>query len=128
MSVFSESYGRNDLAAVAARSIPAWRGDRDARARRSRCANDRFGSRVFAACESEQAARRAVSALPETIAGRAAVTLARHPLAEFARSASRRRQRGAMQWRSGRLDAMAERDSAPFAARGQGFRWGVAKW
>jgi 4-diphosphocytidyl-2-C-methyl-D-erythritol kinase len=86
MNVFSESYGRNDLEPVAtswypevaralallARIVP------DARMTGS-------GSAVIAACENEDAARRAVDALPEDIAGRVVVTLARHPLAGFAR-------------------------------------------
>lgn len=86
ISVFSESYGRNDLEPVAAsrypdvaRAIAVLEGIVPG-ARMSGS-----GAAVFAACESEQAARLAVSALPATIAGRAVATLARHPLAEFAR-------------------------------------------
>ena len=43
------------------------------------------GAAVIAACETEDAARRAVSALPAAIAGRVVATLARHPLVGFAR-------------------------------------------
>jgi 4-diphosphocytidyl-2-C-methyl-D-erythritol kinase len=86
ISVFSESYGRNDLEPIAASQYP---GVAQAIAVLGRIVPGArmsgSGAAVFAACESEQAARRAVSALPETIAGRAVVTLARHPLAEFAR-------------------------------------------
>ena len=86
MSVFSESYGRNDLEPIAASQYPD--------VAQAIAVLERIvpgarmsgsGSAVFAACESEQAARLAVSGLPEAIAGRAVVTLARHPLAEFAR-------------------------------------------
>lgn len=86
ISVFSESYGRNDLEPVAAA--------RHAEVARAIDALGRIvpgarmsgsGAAVFAACETELAARTAVSMLPATIAGLAVATLARHPLAEFAR-------------------------------------------
>jgi 4-diphosphocytidyl-2-C-methyl-D-erythritol kinase len=86
MSVFSESYGRNDLEPVAASRYP-----QVARALASlaRIVPDArmtgSGAAVFAACESSDAARRAVNALPESIPGRVVATLARHPLAGFAR-------------------------------------------
>src|SRR5688572_28938390 len=86
ISVFSESYGRNDLEPVAALQYP--RVAEAIAVLESIVPGVRMsgsGASVFAACESEHAARLAVSALPEAIAGRAVVTLARHPLAEFAR-------------------------------------------
>jgi 4-diphosphocytidyl-2-C-methyl-D-erythritol kinase len=86
MSVFSESYGRNDLESVAASQYP--RVAEAIAVLESIVPGARMsgsGASVFAACESEHAARLAVSALPETLSGRAVVTLARHPLAEFAR-------------------------------------------
>lgn len=86
MNVFSESYGRNDLEPVAASRYPE--------VARALASLDRVvadarmtgsGAAVIAACENEDAARRAVKALPEHITGRVVATLARHPLAGFAR-------------------------------------------
>lgn len=86
MNVFSESYGRNDLEPVAASRYPEVA---RALASLARTVPDArmtgSGAAVIAACETQDAARRAVNALPEAIAGRVVATLARHPLAGFAR-------------------------------------------
>jgi len=85
IGVFSESYGRNDLEPVAA--------SRYSEVARALAALARIvpgarmtgsGAAVIAACETQDAARRAVNALPQDIAGRVVATLARHPLAGFA--------------------------------------------
>lgn len=82
IDVFSEGYGRNDLAAVAAsrhavvaQAIAALKAVAvDARMTGS-------GACVFARCESEAQAHEAVKGLPAGMVGRAVRTLARHPLA-----------------------------------------------
>ncbi len=82
MSVFSESYGHNDLEPVAASRHPEVA--RALKALGSRVADVRMtgsGACVFAACESADAARTALQALPDGSAGRVVRTLARHPLA-----------------------------------------------
>jgi 4-diphosphocytidyl-2-C-methyl-D-erythritol kinase len=85
ITVFSESYGSNALQPVAASryrdvasALTAWESLADVRMSGS-------GAAVFAACESETAAHDAIDALPAGVAGRAVRTLARHPLASFAR-------------------------------------------
>ena len=86
MSVFSESYGRNDLEPVAAAQYPDVAAALAALARVSRNARmTGSGAAVIAACETEEAARRALRALPAGVAGRVVVTLPRHPLGGFAR-------------------------------------------
>ena len=84
--VFSESYGSNALQPVAASRYPEVA---RAIAGLSRQVPDvrmtGSGAAVIGACESETAARAAIDALPAGIAGRAVRTLARHPLAGFAR-------------------------------------------
>ena len=86
MNVFSESYGRNDLEPVAVSRYPEVA---RALASLARVVPDArmtgSGAAVIAACETQDAARRAVNALPEDIAGRVVPTLARHPLAGLAR-------------------------------------------
>ncbi len=86
MSVFSESYGRNDLQPVASARYPevpralVFLARVDPQARMSGS-----GAAVFAVCNTQDAAQRAVQALPGGIAGRVVATLTRHPLAGFAR-------------------------------------------
>lgn len=86
ITVFSERYGRNDLQPVAASRYPEVA---RALASLARTVPDArmtgSGAAVIAVCETPDAARRALNALPEGIAGRVVVTLARHPLAGFAR-------------------------------------------
>jgi 4-diphosphocytidyl-2-C-methyl-D-erythritol kinase len=86
ISVFSESYGRNDLEPVAVSRYPEVGRARGLLARivpEARMTGS--GAAVIAACKTPDAAARALNALPEDIAGRVAATLARHPLAGFAR-------------------------------------------
>jgi 4-diphosphocytidyl-2-C-methyl-D-erythritol kinase len=86
ISVFSESYGRNDLEPVAASRYPQVASALASFARIVPGARmTGSGAAVFAACETPDAARRAVNALPEDLAGRVVTTLARHPLMGFAR-------------------------------------------
>lgn len=86
MDVFSESYGQNDLAGVTATRFPAVAEALSALTRDARVARmTGSGACVFAACATESEARRALGALPPHIDARVARTLARHPLAEFAR-------------------------------------------
>jgi 4-diphosphocytidyl-2-C-methyl-D-erythritol kinase len=89
ITVFSESYGSNALQPVAVARYPdvagalfAWKSLADVRMTGS-------GAAVFAACESETAARSAIDALPAGVAGLAVRTLARHPLAGFAQRSGR---------------------------------------
>ena len=86
IDVFSASYGRNDLAAVTCARFPEVAA---AIAVLSRAAPQArmtgSGSCVFAACSTEREARDALALLPSHIEGHLARTLARHPLAEFAR-------------------------------------------
>jgi 4-diphosphocytidyl-2-C-methyl-D-erythritol kinase len=85
IDVFSESYGRNDLEAVARAKYPAVAEAIAALARASpRARMTGSGACAFAAFASEREARDALSALPPHIDGRLARTLARHPLAGFA--------------------------------------------
>ena len=84
--VFSVSYGQNDLAAVTCARFPEVGA---AIAALSHAAPQvrmtGSGSCVFAACSTERGARDALALLPPSIDGHLARTLARHPLAEFAR-------------------------------------------
>ena len=112
ISVFSESYGRNDLEPIAASQYP---GVAQAIMSLGRIVPGArmggSGASVFAVCESEHAARLADGALPETIAGRAVVALARHPLAAFVHQ----RALESIARRRGMDERMVNRDTAPFA-------------
>jgi 4-diphosphocytidyl-2-C-methyl-D-erythritol kinase len=88
MDVFSEAYGRNDLAAVAAARFPAVA---EALEALSRVAVGPGGARmtgsgscVYALFDSREAARSALAAMPAGTRGFVGRTLARHPLAGFA--------------------------------------------
>lgn len=86
ISVFSESYGRNDLEPVAASRYAEVALERASLARFAPGARmTGSGAAVVAVCETQDAARRAVTALPGDIAGRVVATLAQHPLRRFAR-------------------------------------------
>lgn len=82
IDVFSESYGRNDLAAVTALKFPqvaaALRSAPDARMTGS-------GACVFMPFATRAEAEEAMTALPRSGETYLARTLARHPLASFAR-------------------------------------------
>jgi len=82
IDVFSEGYGRNDLAPVTARKFPqvaeALRRAPDARMTGS-------GACVFMSFASQARAEEAMAALPRSGETYLARTLARHPLASFAR-------------------------------------------
>lgn len=86
IDVFSDGYGRNDLAPVTAARFPAV-ADSLAALRTAWPAARMSGSGagVFAACPTEDEARRALDALPADVDRRLCRTLARHPLAGFAR-------------------------------------------
>ena len=86
IDVFSDGYGRNDLAPVTAARFPAV-AEALAAMRTAWPAARMSGSGacVFAACPTEDDARRALDALPATVDRRLCRTLARHPLAGFAR-------------------------------------------
>ena len=84
ISVFSESYGRNDLERVAAALYPDVALALDSLRRVAHARMSGSGATVIAAFETEDEARRAVTALPASIAGRVASTLAKHPLESFA--------------------------------------------
>ncbi len=86
MEVFSEGYGRNDLAAVTIARYPEVAQALGALAREAPQARmTGSGACVFAACTTESDARRALACLPSHVDGHLARTLARHPLADFAR-------------------------------------------
>ena len=86
MDVISESYGRNDLAGVAAARFPEVAEALIALTRAAPQARmTGSGSCVFAECRTECEARRVLASLPPDSQGQVARTLARHPLAEFAR-------------------------------------------
>ena len=86
IDVFSDSYGCNDLAGVTRARFPAVADTLDAMMRAVPQARmTGTGACVFAACATESEARRALASLPPNIEGRLARTLARHPLADFAR-------------------------------------------
>jgi 4-diphosphocytidyl-2-C-methyl-D-erythritol kinase len=85
IDVFSESYGGNDLEAVARSRYPAIAEAIAALARSSPHARmTGSGACAFAAFATEREARDALLRLPPHIGGRVARTLARHPLSEFA--------------------------------------------
>jgi 4-diphosphocytidyl-2-C-methyl-D-erythritol kinase len=84
MDVFSEGYGRNDLAPAAASRFPAVAATIAALSRASSDARmTGSGACVFAAFSTEEEARGALKFLPTQTIGRVARTLARHPLAGF---------------------------------------------
>lgn len=85
MDVFSEGYGRNDLAPVTASRFPAVGAAIQALARASpRARMTGSGACVFAAFPTEREARGALTLLPQQTGGCVARTLSRHPLAMFA--------------------------------------------
>jgi 4-diphosphocytidyl-2-C-methyl-D-erythritol kinase len=86
MDVFSESYGRNDLEAVAGSKFPAVAEAIAALSRVSPHARmTGSGSCAFAAFATEREARDALASLPPHLDRQLARTLARHPLADFAK-------------------------------------------
>lgn len=86
IDVFSEGYGRNDLAAVTVARFPEVG---EALAALTRAAPQArmtgSGACVFAACATEREARAALACVPPQFGRHLARTLARHPLADFAR-------------------------------------------
>ncbi len=85
IDVFSEGYGRNDLADVTASRFPDVAAAIDALTRASPQARmTGSGACVFAAFAAERDARQALTLLPHSIGGCVARTLARHPLVAFA--------------------------------------------
>jgi 4-diphosphocytidyl-2-C-methyl-D-erythritol kinase len=85
IDVFSEGYGRNDLAPVTAARFPAVASAIKALSRASPQARmTGSGACVFAAFPAEHEAQRALALLPKDMRGCVARTLARHPLAAFA--------------------------------------------
>jgi len=85
IDVFSEGYGRNDLAGVACARHPAVAEALAVLTKLSPQARmTGSGACVFAAFAREDDAARAVLALPAGLRGRVVRTLARHPLAAFA--------------------------------------------
>jgi 4-diphosphocytidyl-2-C-methyl-D-erythritol kinase len=82
IDVFSEGYGRNDLAGVAASRHPAVA---QAIAALAAAAGEArmtgSGACAIARCGSPEQARAAIAALPQGTAGRVVRTLGRHPLA-----------------------------------------------
>jgi 4-diphosphocytidyl-2-C-methyl-D-erythritol kinase len=86
IDVFSEGYGRNDLADVTIARYPEVAQALGALAREAPQARmTGSGACVFAACATESDARRALACLPSKVDGLLARTLTRHPLADFAR-------------------------------------------
>ena len=86
IDVFSESYGRNDLQGVTVARFPEVAQALAALAGAAPQARmTGSGACVFAAFATEHDARSALAGLPPHIEGHLARTLARHPLAEFAR-------------------------------------------
>ena len=85
IDVFSEGYGRNDLAPVTAARFPAVASAIKALSRASPQARmTGSGACVFAAFPTEHEALSALALLPKDMRGCVARTLARHPLAAFA--------------------------------------------
>jgi 4-diphosphocytidyl-2-C-methyl-D-erythritol kinase len=85
IDVFSEGYGRNDLAPVTASRFPAVAAAIDALSLASSLARmSGSGACVFAAFPTEDKAHDALALLPQNIGGCVARTLSRHPLAMFA--------------------------------------------
>ena len=85
IDVFSEGYGRNDLAPVVRARVPAVADAIDALSRVSAGARmTGSGACAFATFAKEVEARAALAALPRRLRGCMTRTLARHPLASFA--------------------------------------------
>ena len=85
MDVFSEGYGRNDLAPVTASRFPAVAAAIAALSRASpQTRMTGSGACVFAVFATENEAHDALTLLPQNMGGCVARTLARHPLAMFA--------------------------------------------
>ena len=85
MDVFSEGYGRNDLASVTASRFPAVAATIQALSRASPQARmTGSGACVFAPFSNEREADAALTVLPQQVGRCVARTLARHPLAAFA--------------------------------------------
>lgn len=87
MLVFSEGYGCNDLYTAAAARFPEIARCVDALGRQAGPSGARMtgsGGSVFAAFDSEDAARRVLSRLPPGSAGFVARSLTRHPLWPYA--------------------------------------------
>src|SRR5260221_7753083 len=84
MEVFSEGYGRNDLAPVTASRFPAVAATIEAMSRASVAPRmTGSGACAFAAFPTEREARGALTLLPQQTGGCVARTLSRHPLAMF---------------------------------------------
>jgi 4-diphosphocytidyl-2-C-methyl-D-erythritol kinase len=85
IDVFSEGYGRNDLAPVTASRFPAVAATIEALSRASPQARmTGSGACVFAAFPTEDQAHHALTYLPASVGRCVARTLTRHPLAAFA--------------------------------------------
>jgi 4-diphosphocytidyl-2-C-methyl-D-erythritol kinase len=85
IDVFSEGYGRNDLAPVTASRFPAVAAAIAVLSRSSpQTRMTGSGACVFAVFATENEAHDALTLLPQNIGGCVARTLARHPLAMFA--------------------------------------------
>lgn len=85
IDVFSEGYGRNDLAPVTASRFPAVAATISALSRASPQARmTGSGACVFAAFSTAREAHDALTFLPQNIGGCVARTLARHPLSALA--------------------------------------------
>ena len=85
IDVFSEGYGRNDLAPVTASRFPSVAAMISALSRASPQARmTGSGACVFAAFPTEREAHDALTFLPQNIGGCVARTLARHPLSALA--------------------------------------------
>ena len=85
IDVFSEGYGRNDLATVTAARFPAVASAIEALSRASPQARmTGSGACVFAAFPTQREAHDALMLLPQNIGGWVARTLVRHPLVAFA--------------------------------------------
>jgi 4-diphosphocytidyl-2-C-methyl-D-erythritol kinase len=85
IDVFSEGYGRNDLAEVVRTNVPEVAAAMAALARVAADARmTGSGACVFAAFGSEREAHDALALLPRPTVGRVVATLVSHPLAAFA--------------------------------------------
>ena len=85
IDVFSEGYGRNDLAPVTASRFPAVAATIEALSRASPQARmTGSGACVFATFPVLSEAQRALTLLPQQVGGCVARTLAQHPLRDFA--------------------------------------------
>ena len=86
IDVFSVSYGRNDLEAVTRARFPEVAVAITALSHAApQVRMSGSGACVFAACSTEREARDALARVPPHIDGHLARTIARHPLADFAR-------------------------------------------